>query len=116
MEIANRIGCLEVKRLKLCNQSLILCCFSCFQDFVRQEAFILLHNALEGCGGTAAATAYAEAYRLITRFSTLDKSLVVRIAAARCLKAFSNIGGPGLGTSEFDTLASYCLKVSLMCE
>uniref|UniRef100_A0A1J3HBB6 HEAT repeat-containing protein 5B n=1 Tax=Noccaea caerulescens TaxID=107243 RepID=A0A1J3HBB6_NOCCA len=80
------------------------------EDFVRQEAFILLHNALEGCGGTAAATAYSEAYRLITRFSTLDKSFVVRIAAARCLKAFSNIGGPGLGTSEFDTLASYCLK------
>ncbi|XP_020890238.1 HEAT repeat-containing protein 5B isoform X2 [Arabidopsis lyrata subsp. lyrata] len=80
------------------------------EDFVRQEAFILLHNALEGCGGTAAATAYSEAYRLITRFSTLDKSFVVRIAAARCLKAFSNIGGPGLGTSEFDTLASYCVK------
>lgn len=80
------------------------------EDFVRQEAFILLHNALDGCGGTAAATAYSEAYRLITRFSTLDKSFVVRIAAARCLKAFSNIGGPGLGTSEFDTLASYCLK------
>ncbi|KFK41114.1 hypothetical protein AALP_AA2G087800 [Arabis alpina] len=80
------------------------------EDFVRQEAFILLHNALEGCGGTAAATAYSEAYRLITKFSTLDKSFVVRIAAARCLKAFSNIGGPGLGTSEFDTLASYCIK------
>ncbi|KAL1208787.1 Protein SWEETIE [Cardamine amara subsp. amara] len=80
------------------------------EDFVRQEAFILLHNALEGCGGTAAATAYSEAYRLITRFSTVDKSFVVRIAAARCLKAFSNIGGPGLGTSEFDTLASYCVK------
>ncbi|CAE5963233.1 unnamed protein product [Arabidopsis arenosa] len=80
------------------------------EDFVRQEAFILLHNALEGCGGTAAATAYSEAYRLITRFSTLDKSFVVRIAAARCLKAFSNIGGPGLGTSEFDTLATYCVK------
>ncbi|XP_013649204.2 protein SWEETIE isoform X3 [Brassica napus] len=80
------------------------------EDFVRQEAFILLHNALDGCGGTAAATAYSEAYRLITRFSTLDKSFVVRIAAARCLRAFSNIGGPGLGTSEFDTLASYCLK------
>ncbi|CAA7023533.1 unnamed protein product [Microthlaspi erraticum] len=80
------------------------------EDFVRQEAFILLHNALEGCGGTAAATAYSEAYRLITRFSTFDKSFVVRIAAARCLKAFCNIGGPGLGTSEFDTLASYCLK------
>ncbi|KAJ4884026.1 HEAT repeat-containing protein [Raphanus sativus] len=80
------------------------------EDFVRQEAFILLHNALDGCGGTAAATAYSEAYRLITRFSTLDKSFVVRIAAARCMKAFSNIGGPGLGTSEFDTLASYCLK------
>lgn len=95
-----------------CNTDLILRHFPCFQDFVRQEAFILLHNALEGCGGTAAATAYSEAYRLITRFSTLDKSFVVRIAAARCLKAFSNIGGPGLGTSEFDTLASYCVKVS----
>ncbi|XP_010419035.1 PREDICTED: HEAT repeat-containing protein 5B-like [Camelina sativa] len=80
------------------------------EDFVRQEAFILLQSALEGCGGTAAATAYSEAYRLITRFSTSDKSFVVRIAVARCLKAFSNIGGPGLGTSEFDTLASYCVK------
>ncbi|XP_010511629.1 PREDICTED: HEAT repeat-containing protein 5B-like isoform X1 [Camelina sativa] len=80
------------------------------EDFVRQEAFILLQSALEGCGGTAAATAYSEAYRLITRFSTSEKSFVVRIAVARCLKAFSNIGGPGLGASEFDTLASYCVK------
>ncbi|XP_010528470.1 PREDICTED: HEAT repeat-containing protein 5B isoform X2 [Tarenaya hassleriana] len=80
------------------------------EEYVRQEAFLLLQNALEGCGGTAAATAYGEAFRLITRFATLDKSFVVRIAAARSLKALSNIGGPGLGTSEFDTLASCCIK------
>lgn len=80
------------------------------EEFVRQEALIMLQNALEGCGGTAAASAYNEAFRLITRSAIGDKSFIVRIAAARCLKAFANIGGPGLGVGELDSLASSCVK------
>ncbi|TYI72767.1 hypothetical protein E1A91_D07G082400v1 [Gossypium mustelinum] len=80
------------------------------EEFVRQEALLMLQNALEGCGGSAAASAYTEAFRLITRFGIGDKAFVVRIAAARCLKAIANIGGPGLGVAEFDSLATYCVK------
>jgi hypothetical protein len=39
-----------------------------------------------------------------------DKSYIVRVAAARCLKAFANIGGPGLGMAELDTSMSCCVK------
>lgn len=81
------------------------------QDFVRKEALHMLQNALEGSGGCAAFSAYTEAFRLITRFAVGDKSFVVRLAAARCLKAFANIGGPGLGVGELDSSASYCVKV-----
>lgn len=80
------------------------------EEFVRQQALLMLQNALEGSGGMAAAPAYAEAFRLITRFAIGDKSFMVRIAAARCLKAFADIGGPGLGVGELDNLASYCVK------
>ncbi|KAL4652128.1 hypothetical protein ACB092_01G210800 [Castanea dentata] len=80
------------------------------EDFVRQEALHMLQNALEGSGGSAASSAYTEAYRLIMRFAIGDKSFVVRIAAARCLKAFANIGGPGLGLGELDNSAAYCVK------
>lgn len=73
----------------------------------------MLRNALEGSGGSAASSAYTEAIRLIMRFAVGDKSFIVRIAAARCLRAFANIGGPGLGAGEFDNLASYCVKVGL---
>ncbi|KAK9106905.1 hypothetical protein Syun_022916 [Stephania yunnanensis] len=81
-----------------------------YEDFVRQEALELLHNALEGSGGNGASTAYAEAFRLITRLGVGDKSFIVRIAAARCLKAFANISGPGLGVAELEYSYSYCLK------
>lgn len=81
---------------------------------MRQEALRLLQNALEGSGGTAAASAYTEAFRLITRVGIGDKSFIVRIAAARCLKAFANIGGPGLGVGELDNSASYCVKVVIL--
>ncbi|KAK2663047.1 hypothetical protein Ddye_001621 [Dipteronia dyeriana] len=80
------------------------------EEFVRQEALLLLQNALEGSGGSAALSAYSEAFRLITRFAIGDKSFVVRIAAARCLKAFAHIGGPGLGVGELDNLSSHCVK------
>ncbi|XP_044468488.1 protein SWEETIE isoform X3 [Mangifera indica] len=80
------------------------------EEFVRQEALLLLQNALEGSGGSAAASAYSEAFRLIMRFAVGDKSFVVRIAAARCLKAFANIGGPGLGVGGLDNSASHCVK------
>ncbi|XP_027929548.1 protein SWEETIE isoform X2 [Vigna unguiculata] len=81
-----------------------------FNEFVRQEALYMLRNALEGSGGSAASTAYSEAFRLIMRSATGDKSFAVRIAAARCLKAFASIGGPGLGVTELDNSASYCVK------
>ncbi|MCI28652.1 HEAT repeat-containing protein 5B [Trifolium medium] len=70
----------------------------------------MLRNALEGSGGSAASTAYSEAFRLIMRSAAGDKSFAVRIASARCLKAFASIGGPGLGVTELDNSASYCVK------
>ncbi|KAL8123865.1 hypothetical protein AgCh_011749 [Apium graveolens] len=80
------------------------------EDFVRQEALQMLWNALEGSGGNAAFPAYAEAFRLIMRLAIGDKSFIVRIAAARCLTAFANIGGPGLGVVDIDNSSSYCMK------
>lgn len=80
------------------------------EEFVRQEALYMLRNALDGSGGSAASTAYSEAFRIIMRTVTGDKSFAVRIAAARCLKAFASIGGPGLGVAELDNSASYCVK------
>lgn len=73
----------------------------------------MLRNALEGSGGSATSTAYSEAFRLIMRSATGDKSFAVRIAAARCLKAFASIGGPGLGVAELDNSASYCVKAGI---
>ncbi|MCL7033976.1 hypothetical protein MKW94_027185 [Papaver nudicaule] len=81
------------------------------EDFVRQEALEMLQNALEGSGGTGAFAAYTEAFRLIMRIGVWDKSFIVRIAAARCLKTFASIGGPGLGVTELDNSATYCVKV-----
>lgn len=78
---------------------------------MRQEALHLLQNALEGSGGTAASQAYTESFRLIMRFAVGDKSFLVRIAAARCLKAFATVGGPGLGVGDLENSASYCVKV-----
>ncbi|XP_058736234.1 protein SWEETIE-like isoform X1 [Vicia villosa] len=80
------------------------------EEFVRQEALYMLRNALEGSGGSAASTAYSEGFRLIMRSAAGDKSFAVRIASARCLKAFASIGGPGLGVAELDNSASYCVK------
>ncbi|KAL2926686.1 Protein SWEETIE [Bienertia sinuspersici] len=77
-------------------------------EYVRKEALHMLQNAMEGCGGSAAATAYTEAFRLIMRVGVVDKSSIVRIAAARCLKTFANVGGPGLGAAELDSSASTC--------
>ncbi|TVU08978.1 hypothetical protein EJB05_42408 [Eragrostis curvula] len=79
-------------------------------DFVRQDALHLLENALEGSGGGGGAAAYLEAFRIIMRGGVNDKSFIVRVAAARCLKAFANIGGPGLGMAELDTSMTYCVK------
>lgn len=80
------------------------------EDFVRQEALHMLQNALEGSGGSAASSAYTEAFRVITRIALGDKSFIVRKAAARCLKAFANIGGPGLGVAELDNSSSHCVR------
>lgn len=74
----------------------------------------MLEKALEGSGGGAASTAYTEAFRLITRFGIGDKSFLVRIAAARCVKAFADIGGPCLGVGELDNSASYCVKAGFL--
>ncbi|KAL8476600.1 hypothetical protein ACS0TY_029047 [Phlomoides rotata] len=80
------------------------------EDFVRQEALHMLRNALEGSDGSAASAAYMEAFRVITRVGVVDKSFRVKIAAARCLKAFANIGGPGLGAGELENCLSYSVK------
>ncbi|KVI00117.1 Armadillo-like helical [Cynara cardunculus var. scolymus] len=80
------------------------------EDFVRQEALQMLRNALEGSGGNGSSPAYAEAFRIIMRLGVGDKSFIVRKAAARCLKAFANIGGPGLGVGELDNSSSHCVK------
>ena len=74
----------------------------------------MLQKALEGSGGSAMSSAYTEAYRIITRIGVADKSPIVRIAAACCLKAFASVGGPGLGAAELESLASYCGKASLL--
>lgn len=71
----------------------------------------MLHNALEGSDGSAASAAYTEAFRIIMRAGVGDKSPRVKIAAARCLKAFANIGGPGLGIGELENCLAYCVKV-----
>ncbi|KAL9993657.1 putative armadillo-like helical, protein SWEETIE [Helianthus debilis subsp. tardiflorus] len=80
------------------------------EDFVRREALQMLRNALEGSGGNGSFPAYAEAFKIIMRLGVGDKSFIVRKAAARCLKAFANIGGPGLGAGELDNSASHCVK------
>ncbi|PWA87585.1 HEAT repeat-containing protein [Artemisia annua] len=80
------------------------------EDFVRREALQMLRNALEGSGGNGSIPAYAEAFRIIMKLGVVDKSFIVRKAAARCLKAFANIGGPGLGAGELDNSASLCVK------
>ncbi|KAL5981901.1 hypothetical protein ACLOJK_015968 [Asimina triloba] len=79
-------------------------------DFVRQEVLQMLQNALEGSEGSGAFAAYSEAFRIIMRVGVGDKSSNVRIVAARCLKTFANIGGPGLGAPELENSASYCVK------
>lgn len=71
----------------------------------------MLQNALEGSGGGAAASAYTDAFRIIMRTGVVDKSSIVRVAAARCLKALASIGGPGLGVGELDNACSSCVKV-----
>ncbi|CAI9766931.1 unnamed protein product [Fraxinus pennsylvanica] len=80
------------------------------EDFVREEALHMLRNALEGSGGNAAASAYMEAFRVITRIGVGDKYFTVRITAARCLKAFADVGGPGLGNGELENCLTYCVK------
>lgn len=74
----------------------------------------MLRNALEGSGGSANSAAYTEAFRAITRIGVVDKSFSVRIAAARCLKAFANIGGPGIGLGELENCLSLCVKVRML--
>lgn len=81
------------------------------QDFVRQEALQMLQNALDGSGGLGASAAYSEAFRIVMRLGVGDKSFIVRIAAARCLMTFATIGGPGLGVTEIENSATYCVKV-----
>ncbi|KAG1327093.1 putative HEAT repeat-containing protein [Cocos nucifera] len=80
------------------------------EDFVRQDAMQMLENALEGSGGSGASTAYSEAFRIIMRVGVNDKALIVRLAAARCLKTFASIGGPGLGITELENSIIHCFK------
>lgn len=78
---------------------------------MRQDALLLLENALEGSGGGGMPAAYTEAYRIIMRLGLIDKSVIVRLAAARCLKTFGSIGGIGVGMPELENSLGYCVKV-----
>ncbi|KAJ0962918.1 hypothetical protein J5N97_028040 [Dioscorea zingiberensis] len=80
------------------------------EDFVRKDALQMLANALDGSGGNGASTAYLEAFRIIMRVGVSDKSFIVKLAAAGCLRTFASIGGPGLGITELESSISYCLK------
>ncbi|XP_020259958.1 HEAT repeat-containing protein 5B [Asparagus officinalis] len=80
------------------------------EDFVRQDALQMLENALGGSGGSGASAAYSEAFRIIMRVGASDKSPIVRIAAARCLKTLGSIGGPGLGITELENSIVHCVK------
>ncbi|XP_078176772.1 HEAT repeat-containing protein isoform X2 [Carex rostrata] len=80
------------------------------EDYVRQDALLLLENALEGSGGGGVPVAYTEAYRIIMRLGLIDKSVIVRLAAARCLKTFGSIGGIGVGMPELENSLGYCVK------
>ncbi|XP_042449151.1 protein SWEETIE-like [Zingiber officinale] len=80
------------------------------EDFVRKDALQMLDKALEGCGGSGPFTAYSEAHRIVMRVGVTDKSFIVRLAAARCLKTFANIDSPGLGPAELEGSIVYCLK------
>lgn len=81
---------------------------------MRQEALQMLQNALDGSGGIGASAAYSEAFRIVMRLGVGDKSFIVRIAAARCLKTFATIGGPGLGVAELENSATYCVKARVL--
>jgi hypothetical protein len=74
---------------------------------------LLLENALEGSGGGGAPAAYMEAYRIIMRLGLIDKSFIVRLAAARCLRTFGSIGCIGIGMPELENSLGYCVKVIL---
>ncbi|KAJ6840795.1 HEAT repeat-containing protein 5B [Iris pallida] len=70
----------------------------------------MLENALEGSAGSGSSTAYSEAFRIIMRLGVSDKSFIVRLAAARCLKTFASTGGPGLGFTELENSIFHCTK------
>ena len=78
---------------------------------MRQDALLLLENALEGSGGGGMPAAYMEAYRIFMRLGLTDKSFIVRSSAARCLKTFGSIGGIGVGLPELENSLGYCVKV-----
>ncbi|PKU62053.1 protein SWEETIE [Dendrobium catenatum] len=80
------------------------------EDFVRQDALRMLESALEGSGSGGASAAYSESFRIIMRFGVSDKAFIVRLAAARCLKTFASIGGPGLLSTEIENSMSHCVK------
>ncbi|XP_020585694.1 LOW QUALITY PROTEIN: HEAT repeat-containing protein 5B [Phalaenopsis equestris] len=80
------------------------------EDFVRQDALQMLECALEGSGSGGVSAAYSESFRIIMRLGVSDKAFIVRLAAARCLKTFASIGGPGLSTTELENSMLHCLK------
>ncbi|XP_078444054.1 HEAT repeat-containing protein [Wolffia australiana] len=80
------------------------------EDFVRQDAILMLQKALDGSGGTGSSLAFSEAFRILTRAAGGDKAYNVRLAAAKCLKTFADIQAPGLRVPELENAALYCIK------
>ncbi|KAJ7552272.1 hypothetical protein O6H91_06G048200 [Diphasiastrum complanatum] len=76
----------------------------------RHAALQLLQAAIEGSGGGGTQPAYSEALRVITRLGATDKSPTIRAAAACCLRALAESGGPGLVAGVLETCALLCVK------
>ncbi|KAJ3692210.1 hypothetical protein LUZ60_012560 [Juncus effusus] len=80
------------------------------EDYVKQDALLLLENALSGSEGGGGPAAYTESFRIITKLGVTDKSFIVRLAGARCLRTFGSVGWIGLGVGELENSMAFCVK------
>ncbi|PRQ53156.1 hypothetical protein RchiOBHm_Chr2g0163391 [Rosa chinensis] len=66
------------------------------EEFVRQEALYMLQNALEGSGGSAATSAYTEAFRLIMQFAVDADVLEDPVSSVRDAEALGSLLALGM--------------------